>query len=302
MSPTRIAALLAATAVALLFSSGAYADEYALQNSAAFGSGPISTVDLTTNTVVGSFIPQWAVSCPGGSCNGRCVALLGGFVYYTELNGGFGASDAIHIADWNNGAGSADIGTILNPTPGTGIVDVKGNGGFLYIMTGYDTGPEIIDKMSGIGTLLSSVTLTDGSGGFLSDSDGFTILPNGNYLINEGDAINSYDQYDPVTGVRISGTNIQDAPNFCGSSTGVDTDGTHLFFSCNFNSVEETDFAGVAIQNFSDPGSGWEDISLNQAAPITPPGGSVPEPFTLSIFGAGLAGAVAMRRRKKSVA
>jgi hypothetical protein len=305
MRATRTFSVLAAAAVGLVFSSAARADEFALQNSAAFGNGPISTVDLTTNTVVGNFIPQSATTCTGGNCNGRGVALLGGFVYYTELDGGSGQSDGIYIANWNNGAGSANIGFITNPTPGTGIVDVKGNGGFLYIMTGYPNGPEIIDKMSGVGTLISSVTLTNGSGADLTASDGFTILPNGNYLINEGDADNSYDQYNPITGVRIAGTNIADAPSVCGTSTGVDTDGTHLFFSCNFNSVEETDFTGAGIENFSDPGfaadGGWEDISLNQAAPITPPG-TVPEPMTLSLFGAGIVGAFAMRRRKKNVA
>jgi hypothetical protein len=298
MRSIRTYCLVAASLAGLLASTAARADLFALQNSAAFGGGPINSVDLTTNTVVGSFVPEWATACPGGECNGRGVALLGTFVYYTELNGGFGASDAIHIADWNDGAGSADIGTITNPTPGTGIVDVKGNGGFLYIMTGYPGGPEIVDKMSGIGMLISSTTLHTLSGGDLTNSDGFTILPDGNYLINRGDGDNSYDQYDPLTGMQIAGTNITNAPGTCSTSTGVDTDGTNLFFSCNTASIEETDFLGNAIKNFADPGGAWEDISLNQAAPKTPPG-SVPEPITISLFGMGLAGMLAMRRRKR---
>ena len=147
--------------------------------------------------------------------------------------------------------------------------------------------------------LISSTTLHTLSGGNLQDSDGFTILPNGNYLINEGDATNLYDQYDPTTGNEISGTNIVDAPGTCSESTGVDTNGANLFFSCNFNSIEETDFAGNAIKNFSDPGGAWEDISLNQEAPIISPH-SVPEPITLTLFGVGLAGAFGMRRKRKA--
>lgn len=47
------------------------------------------------------------------------------------------------------------------------------------------------------------VTMHTGTG-----ADGFTILPNSNYLINQGDADNLYDQYNPTTGARIAGTNF----------------------------------------------------------------------------------------------
>jgi hypothetical protein len=98
------AVLTLASALALLGTGGvAQADTLCIQNNAAFGNGPIVTVDCTTHTFVNSFIPDNAKI---GSNNGRGVEVLGNFVYYTELGGGgFGATDAIHVAPFNNGAG-----------------------------------------------------------------------------------------------------------------------------------------------------------------------------------------------------
>ena len=52
----------------------------------------------------------------------------------------------------------------------------------------------------------------------------------------------------------------------------------------------------------SGTGSGWEnhDILNWQFADTTQLTNPIPEPFTLSLFGAGLAGAAVMRRRKKA--
>ena len=52
------------------------------------------------------------------------------------------------------------------------------------------------------------------------------MLSNGNWLINDGDAVNSYNQYDPTTGMEIAGTNVvaHNGSGVCGSDTGVDND------------------------------------------------------------------------------
>ena len=274
-----------AVAIATL-STSARADSFitAVINNASFGNGPIQSwmLDLTTGvaTSAGSFIPQGAV--PGGpngnTPNGRAIAVTDTQFYYTELTGGgFGPTLNIETGLYNNGAGGPDNGAISNPIPGQGIADLHFgtgvSGGDLFALAGYpNVGPEVFefDPSNGI-ILLPPVTIATDAG-----ADGFTILPNGNYLINRGDATNSYDQYNPVTGARISGTNIV-APG-CSSATGVDTDGTHLFFDCNLNSIVETDLSGTLIHSFTLPGGFGVGEELSLVENFSPPPPTVPEP------------------------
>jgi hypothetical protein len=299
-----LAVTFASAVVLMGGGDAARADTLCIQNNAAFGNGPIVTVDCTTGAFVNSFIPDQAKI---GSNNGRGVAVLGNFVYYTELTGnGFGPSTGIFVAPFNNGAGGADIKSFPNPVPNTGIVDLTSdNMGHLFAMTGYNLGPEVVQETDGNGNNIGSlVTLHFTGGGDLTDSDGFAILPNGNWLINNGDAINSYNQYNPVTGQEIPGTTVvahTTGGAVCTNSTGVDTDGTNLFFDCNFNSIVEDTMAGVFISATSTlpNGAGGEDISLVAAAPINPPS-STPEPASLTMLGAALIGFGLLRRRKRS--
>jgi len=68
---------------------------------------------------------------------------------------------------------------------------------------------------------------------------------------------------------------------------------TAFDFALTFPTI---DLGALNVDNgggvFGNPGC-WSDQTCIR---------SVPEPLTLSLFGAGLAGAVAMRRRKKNVA
>lgn len=286
--------------------AAAKADVLGIQNNAALGNGPIVTVDLTTQTIVNSFIPDQAAM---GTNNGRGVEVLGNFVYYTELVNGFGPSTGIFVAPFNNGAGGHDIKSFPNPVPGTGIVDLAGSGGVLYAMTGYPAGPEVVQATNGNGGNIGGpITLTTLTGGNLSDSDGFTVLPNGNWLINDGDAVNSYNQYNPTTGMEIAGTNlvaVGPGGAACGSATGVDNNAAalpgDLVFDCNFDSlvVDAVDFSTNTLtfvsQTFTGTGGG-EDISLVQVGPIVPP---MPEPASIGIFGAALAGLGLIIRRSR---
>jgi hypothetical protein len=292
----------------LLLAGSAQADTIitAVINNASFGNGPIQSwnLDLTTGTATagGSFIPTGAV--PGGvngaSPNGRGIAVTNTQFYYTELSGGgFGPTLNIETGPYNGGAGGADNGSIANPIPGQGVADLHFgtgvSGGDLFALAGYNTvGPEVFEFDPSNGNiLLAPVTIATSP-----SADGFTILPNGNYLINRGDATNSYDQYDPVTGARIAGTNI--TAGGCGDATGVDTDGAHLFFVCNFNSIAETDMSGTLIQKFTLPGTfgTGEELSLVENFSPPAPNSAVPEPASILLLGT--AGCfVTWRLRKK---
>ncbi len=166
----------------------------------------------------------------GAAPNGRRIAVTNTQFYYTELSGGgVGPTLSIETGLYNNGAGGPDNGSVANPIPGQGVADLHFgtgvNGGNLYALASYNTvGPEVFEFNPSNGAIvLPPVTIATNPG-----ADRFTILSNGNYLINRSDGVNSYDQYNPLTGARIAGTNI--SAQGCGTSTGVDTDGTHLFF------------------------------------------------------------------------
>jgi hypothetical protein len=224
-------------------------------NNAAFGGGPIQTYDFSSGSLVNSFVPDGATSGP--SNNGRAVAVVGNKVFYSELGGdGFGPSDAIHIALFNGGAGGSDIGTLPNPAPSVGIQDLDYAKGVLYALTGYLSGPLQAWKLDPTtGAVLAGPIAINSD----PSADGFTVLPDGNFLVNSSDASCTYAEYSSVTGAP-TGSSI--AVPGGGQCTGVATDGTSLYFQTDFDSFTQTDLAGHLIARTSVASNLVEDVSL----------------------------------------
>ncbi|MGH6813305.1 MAG: hypothetical protein ACREDM_13540 [Methylocella sp.] len=246
---------------ASLFAAAAQADPLIVGNNSGGASGQIQTYDFATGgNPVAFFVPTGA-----SGNNGRGIAVLGNKVYYTELSGVFGPTDFIRVAPFNGGAGGADIvgvpppPPLPNPRPGVGIQDLAVANGVLYALTGYQTHPppQVFGLNPITGAVVSGpVTI---SAPARPDSDGFAVLPNGNFLINEGDASCAYDQYNPTTGALIPATTITISAIDC---TGVSTNGTNLFFKTNDNGFTKTDLTGSVVATTSVAVNHVEDISL----------------------------------------
>ena len=261
--------------------SAVHAQPLITGNTSAFGCGPIQTSDYTLGAITQSFFPTGAgVSCPDPPAtnnNGRGLAVGGTEIFYTELidDGnsppGFGPTDAIRVAPYNSGAGGADTRTLPNPRPGAGIQDLTFANGELFALTGYETDPLIVYGLNLLdGSILDGpITLTGSSNPVIPlpagpGADGFAVLPNGNFLVNNGDTSCIYNEYDKTTGQLVpSGTiNVPGGPGFC---TGVDTDGTSLYFLTDFENIIQTDLSGnMTGFAFFDSGNDHqvEDISL----------------------------------------
>jgi hypothetical protein len=256
-----------------------------------FGTGPIATYDFSSGALVNSFVPDGAAT----SLFGRGVQVVGNSVYYTEVGttSSSNSTDFIRVAPFNNGLGGPDVAHLPNPDPTHGIQDLAYSGGALYALTGYSVPPS--------GTLLAwKLNPTTGAvlGGPIhintpgtSNADGFTVLPNGNFLINDGDLSTTYREYNSTTG-NPTGLSFVLPGGPIGtpalqSSTGVDTDGLHLYFAAiNSQSVPEfveTDLSGnfLTATTFSTVGVGNQIIDISLIVPGTP------EPASIALFGLG---------------
>jgi len=222
-------------------------------------SATITTFDFNGGATVNSFLPDGA-QVPANTNNGRGLLVLGNLIYYADLGGaGFAPTDFIRIAPFNGGAGGADIGTLPNPRPADGIQDIAVFKNQLYVLTGYPLdAPEVFVLDAVTGAIISG-PLPIGAPA-ATDSDGFTVLANGNFLINSGDGSCEYNQYDSTTGNVIPATTITvPGAGFC---TGVETDGISLFFETDLDSFTQTDLSGNLVTRQSVAANQCEDISL----------------------------------------
>ena len=273
-----------ASAVALVLGALAQAQPVIVGNTAAFGCGPIMTSDFSAGRGDASVLSrrggrtsQLPHDGPINLHNGRGMALGGGGgifrLFYTELDeipgvggqSGFGPSEFIHVADFNNGDGSGDIALFPNPRPGSGIQDLTIANGDLYVLTGYDTQVPQVFVLNAFTGAVKSGPIEIPRVGFTDDSvDGFAVLPNGNFLMNNSATSCIYAEYDKTDGHFIG--NIINVPGGPARCTGVDTDGTSLYFMVDFTAIQRTDFAGnpTGFNFFDGPGGEdfIEDISL----------------------------------------
>jgi hypothetical protein len=237
---------------------------------------PIQTYDFASGNLLNSFTPTAAAGA-----SGHGLAVAGNTIYYTETTGsnGIGPSDGIHVAPFNGGAGGPDTMVLPNPRPGTGISNLKFHDGILYAMAGkFFASPIVYELNPTNGAILGSVAI---SGPANDQSDGFVVLPNGNFLINDGDANKTYREYSAATGLATGF--VLTVPGNPAFTTGVDTDGTHLFFATYssgsaFTGFTETDMAGNLLAFSAQKGPAnttMEDISLIQPAAVPEPSGLV---------------------------
>ncbi len=259
----------------LLLTQTGFADQLVIGN----GAPTIETFNYTTGALVGSFFPD------GGLIDGRgrAVEVIGNTVYYAAVSGD------IHLAPFNGGAGGHDIGVIQNPRPAYGIQDLDYSGGVLYALTGYFAGAPVVYRLDpGDGHVFNSVAIQNHPD---TAADGFTVLPNGDFLINDGDASAVYREYNSVTGAPTG--LVITIPG--GDATGVDYNpvDNSLYFlnqgtSPPYWNLTRTTLNGTIIDS-TNIGYILEDISVLQP---------VPEPGSLVLLGSGLLGVGGLLRRR----
>ena len=191
-------------------------------NSKNGGYAPIQTFDLDTRALVRSFVPKGARS---GDSDGRGVGVYEDEIYYTELVANESAN-AIHVAAYDAEGSSADDSRAPLPQPksGAGMQDLAFHNGVLYVLTGYR-----VDLYSDPDPSLQVYRIDPADGGFIDDgnpnpvtidrynghpsltSDGFTVLPNGNFLINDFDGASGTPTYREYWATTDSGPNGHDA-------------------------------------------------------------------------------------------
>ena len=251
-------------------------------------------------------IQQWAVTLPAGpfpvppvdqfvpdgafvpNANGRALGADQFFFYYSELSKGSGPSDGIHVIRISDPL-KHDVAVFPNPNPAWGIQDLDVFDVFanpsninasLYALTGYPSGAPTVYQLSRLdGHVIGAPVILQAPAS--PDSDGFTVLPNGNFLVNTGDASPTYWQFNPLTGAAILGSNFT-VP--CGAATGVDAGPTSLVIQCDFNSFLITDFSGNVLDTVLVNLNDVEDIEGIFGPPL------LPEPASLCLFAIGLAG------------
>jgi hypothetical protein len=119
-----------------------------------------------------------------------------------------------------------------------------------------------------------------GQSALVTPNVGLNILPLNNLPVQQGDLVGLYFQGTGTVPFNYTGVPVNAGPAFLDIP-----DGFAMLYTNNDSGIS-ADFVGSSDRIYS----------------VNVTGTEVPEPLTLSLFGAGLAGAAALRRRKKKVA
>ena len=190
--------------------------------------GPIQSFDYASGVLLNSFTPDGANGLPFyPQPAGRAFAIYGGKIYYTEFQDS-DLSSPIHVCLYGDyGTGGHDLpnssqqtSPLPNPRQGYCIQGLAFHNGELYALTGYNTGqPEVYELNPNSGAVIAgpiSIHLppTDPDP---DSADGFTVLMNGDFLINDfdgGDGCTTYREYNATTGQPVPGGLVVNVANF----------------------------------------------------------------------------------------
>lgn len=281
--------LLSAAAAVAIFTAGQANASLLWGNNAGGGPDVIEAFDPAT----GALVHQYS----GVSGNGRGVVVVNNVLYYTVTGDG-----TIHEMDTTTGA--LLPGTIDTGQSSLSTISFDGTNFWLADYSGTNHAYEVSQS----GVLLKTISLANATG----NTDGLEYF-DGKLIANRSDGCctnpTHYDVYD-LDGNLLTPDFIVANTN----STGIAFDGTNFYTNNVFdNSFSVWDSTGAFIktvpEDTSKGGHLIEDLSFDFAGrsdtcghPGQPPCTTTgaPEPLSLSLFGAGLAGMGAMRRRKRN--